>query len=123
MGESDHDMCKRLNILAQHSPTCYIAQCEHSTIHLCWENISIHLQPFDFLSLTDTISAVWANQPDHNGKMRLGIGNLALEVPADDCRPLSELMGRAATQLPLASVPVLEYNAQPFLFHTKQCLN
>ncbi len=123
VGESDHNMCKRLNILAQHSPTCYVAQCEHGTVHLCGENISIHLQVNDFLSLTDTISTVRVNQSDANGKLRLGIGRVTLELLPDDYRPLGDLMEQAAMQLSVAAVPVLEYGAQSFLFNTKQCLN
>ncbi|MCX6045537.1 MAG: hypothetical protein NT075_10515 [Chloroflexi bacterium] len=85
--------------------------------------MSLHLQPTDFLGLTDTISAVLANQLDVNGKLRLGIGRMTLELLPDDYRPLGNLMGHAAAQLPFTPVPLLEPGFQPLLLNTKQCLN
>ena len=92
-------MCTQLTILARHTAACYVAQCEHSTIHLCWEHVSIHLRPLDFLALTHSITELCARQPDHTGKMRLGIGALTLELLPDDYQPMSALMRQVAAQL------------------------
>jgi hypothetical protein len=45
-------MCKNLTFLAKASAERYIAQCEHGTIHLVWDNLSIRLQQGDFVNIT-----------------------------------------------------------------------
>jgi hypothetical protein len=116
-------MCEQLTILARYTAACYVAQCEHTTIHLCWEHLSVHLCPLDFLTLTHTVADVCARQSASNGKMRLGIGTLTLELLPDDYHPMIALMQRAAVQLQSMSAPLLESGKQRFLLSAGQCLN
>ncbi len=45
-------MCGKLTLLAKANATRYIAQCEHGTIHIVWDNVSVRLCQADFLSIT-----------------------------------------------------------------------
>ena len=96
-------MCEQFIVLAKHTSSCYIAQCEHGTLHLCWDHVCVHLRPHDFLALTQTIANLNPNQPNH--KLRLGIGRLTLELLTEDCQPLTALMRCVAAKLLSVSFP------------------
>jgi hypothetical protein len=92
-------MCQQLTILAECSSWRYVGQCEHGTVHLRWDHLTIHLQFNDFLNLYQIIKREAEAKSASKGKMRLGIGSLIIELQADDYQPLIELMQRAQSQL------------------------
>jgi hypothetical protein len=36
-------MCEKVNIPAKASATRYVARCEHGTVYLVWDNVSVRL--------------------------------------------------------------------------------
>ncbi len=92
-------MCQHLTILAEYSSCRYVGQCEHGTVHLRWDHLTIHLQFNDFLLLYQVIQREAAQKSPSSGKMRLGIGSLIVELQAHDYQPLIDLMQQAESQL------------------------
>lgn len=54
-------MCQHMTRLANGSPFRYIAQCEHTTIHLVWDRAVLQFQPADMLFLAELLDS-WAIQ-------------------------------------------------------------
>jgi len=123
-GENDYNMCEKLTILTEHTAFCTIAQCEHGTVHIHWQHLTIHLCEADFLALTRVVADAYAESPQCPSKMRLGIGDITLEIAKEDCQPMIKLMRRAAAQL-TPVVPSLPPDncTTPFLFSAAQYLN
>lgn len=114
-------MCEQYVVLAKHTTACYIAQCEHGTLHLCWDHVSVHLRPPAFLALTQTITHLTPTQPNH--KLRLGIGRLTLELLPDDYQPLIALMRCVAAKLLSGSFPHNEPDKHSSILNTGAYLN
>ena len=117
-------MCEKLTILTEHTTFGTIAQCEHGTVHIHWKHLTIHLCEADFLTLTRVVADAYAESPQGPSKMRLGIGDITLEIAKEDCQPMIKLMRQAAAQL-APVVPSLPPDncTTPFLFSSVQYLN
>jgi len=114
-------MCNELTHLAQQGDWRYIAQCEHQTVHLRWDHLTLSLPPTAFLQLgaqiikacegtmfptsvaadvtplttaTDDASSPTAKQP-----LRLRVNTVTLEIPAAELADLVALLQRARAQL------------------------
>jgi len=116
-------MCQQFTLLYELSSTRYVAQCEHGTVHLRWEAISIHLSPTDFFALHQLVAEVHAQQTTDNGKLRLGIGNVTLEFRAEDCPVFLGLLRRTVAQLTPAPSPILGLCPQHAVLPTVHSLN
>jgi hypothetical protein len=116
-------MCQQLTILAQQDEDHYIAQCEHGTIHLRWEHITVHLQVMDFRALLRVVLQAWEDKPTYSGKMRLGTSSITLEFPPDAHYPLIRLMRKAAARLDDADGGRLERCSRLFPGSTVHYLN
>lgn len=61
-------MCNQITVLARETDARHIAQCEHETLHITWDNVTIRLCPDDFARVADMIE-------DAHGKLRDGTGS------------------------------------------------
>jgi len=48
-------MCKEFRMLVEQTDCRYVAQCEHNTVHLRWDNLAFSFQPEAFLKLGSQI--------------------------------------------------------------------
>lgn len=102
-------MCQDILVLAQHSEHRSIQRCEHATVHLVWDNATLHLWPQDFLRLaswvesiqnTGTIAATgMAFHLDGSGNADLWVGSVGLRLAAADLLVLRQLAAEAATMM------------------------
>jgi hypothetical protein len=81
-------MCQNEIVLAEHSTTRYISQCEHDTVHLMWDGLGLHLTQERFYAMADVIekalreaSALPGRRRD--GIFRLRVNPIVLGIPAD----------------------------------------
>jgi hypothetical protein len=94
-------MCRNLIILAQESATRYIAQCEHGTVHIVWDNLSIRLRPADFVRLVENACTRAGNLMDHDERkgFRLRMHGIGIEFPPETLANLRDLMCLAVLQM------------------------
>jgi hypothetical protein len=45
-------MCDKVTVLAKAGATRYVARCEHGTVHVVWDNVSLRLSGADFIRIT-----------------------------------------------------------------------
>jgi hypothetical protein len=107
-------MCNVFTMLVEQSDWRYVAQCEHKTVHLRWDHLTISLPPQSFLALARQIiqnvrgerplarTVVSAATPQT--PLRLRLNTVALEFTATDLPALLELV-QAATQRLTPSAP------------------
>lgn len=94
-------MCEQLKILSKANATRYIAQCEHGTIHLVWDNLSLRLPPEDFISIAEQ---VWTGTdsllgPDQKTGFGLRMRGIELKVYPQTLTVLRSLMALAMLQM------------------------
>jgi hypothetical protein len=95
-------MCQNRTVLALESAGRYIAQCEHGTIHIFWDNLTIRLRSDDFGQLADVIDDAVARLPlqqKQSQGLRLRLRGVLLEFSAEDLITLDELASLAALQM------------------------
>jgi hypothetical protein len=95
-------MCRNLTILAKESATRYIARCEHGTVHLVWDNLSIRLRPADFVRLTENACTRAGNLMDRDDEkkgFRLRMHGIGIEFPPETLATLRDLMCVAVLQM------------------------
>ncbi len=104
-------MCNEFTMLVQASDWRYIAQCEHQTVHLRWDHLTISLPPHAFRQLagqildaspavrtpsgSDKVTAPKQPQPT----LRLRLNTVLLEFPASDFARLRALLTDASALL------------------------
>jgi len=104
-------------MLVQQSDWRYIAQCEHTTLHLHWDHLTISLLPEAFRALAQQILQEGAKQqeplpsslaadpttvpPATRPKrgLRLRVNTLLVEFPATDLPMLLDLLQQSLTRL------------------------
>ncbi|MCB0064770.1 MAG: hypothetical protein KDE19_21750 [Caldilineaceae bacterium] len=102
-------MCNAFTMLVATSDWRYVAQCEHKTVHLRWDHLTISLPPQSFLTLARQIlREVAGAQPlrptsdatvNGQSSLRLRLHTVLLEFSATDLPVLTELMQQAIQQL------------------------
>lgn len=94
-------MCKNMTILAKENAARYIAQCEHRTIHLVWDSLSIRLCPAGFLRLANHICTRTATliEQDEGKGIGLKLHTIGVRFPPETLATLSDLMNLAALQM------------------------
>jgi hypothetical protein len=123
-------MCNQLIMLAELDERRYIAQCEHGTIHVGWDMITLHLTRSYFLELAKAIQyplphdeqvlaqTSWFRLTRNKRKhLSLRIGQAELHLLPQDFQFLSQMMLRScavveARQLNTRS-PLTLYLAPP----------
>ncbi len=87
-------MCNQLTLLAKASASRYIAQCEHGTIHVVWDNVSVRLRPEDFINIAENTSLhtqPWLARDAQQG-FWLRLQGLALQFQPESLVILRDLM-------------------------------
>ncbi len=108
-------MCNEFHMLVEQSDWRYIAQCEHKTVHLRWDHLTISLPPQAFRQLAGQIleaspavhtpaNATIAEQPQPT--LRLRLNTVLLEFPATDLPLLRKLLRQASALLAQEERPV-----------------
>lgn len=94
-------MRRNLTILAKESANRYIAQCEHGTIHLVWDSLSIRLCPGGFFRLAKHVCARTSDLLDQDEEKGLGLTLNAIGVrfPTETLATLRDLMWLAMLQM------------------------
>lgn len=94
-------MCKHLTILAKASATRYVAQCEHGTVHLIWDNLSLRLPPSGFIKLAEQIYTQTDGLLGQDQKTGFGLRmrGIELKVYPQALSVLRSLMGLAMLQM------------------------
>jgi hypothetical protein len=109
-------MCQHFLILAECGDTRSIAQCEHTTIHLLWDVVTIRLSRDALLRLAMVLER-WALQPDTtitqgsaiqlftaaDGSVHLWITAAGLYLSAHDAAQFATLVCDAARMLATAA--------------------
>ena len=138
-------MCNEFHMLVEQSDWRYIAQCEHKTVHLRWDHLTISLSPHAFRQLAgqilDASPAVCSRSTSDNvttpkqpqPTLRLRLNTVLLEFPASDLPLLRDLLRQARAllaqdeQLAVPRVPrtpvVIQPCPQPNHFTIQQHLN
>lgn len=89
-------MCKEFCMLVEQSDWRYIAQCEHNTVHLRWDTLTLSFQPEAFLKfgrqilqehtkvsrLFPAVDAPFSKKAPFN--LRLRVNTIELELPPSD---------------------------------------
>jgi hypothetical protein len=94
-------MCKKLVILAKENVSRYIAQCEHGTIHLVWDNLSVRLYPEDLIRIVDQVQTAAGHPLGANQKrgFKIKMRELELTVQTEALTVLRDLMSLAVVQM------------------------
>jgi hypothetical protein len=94
-------MCRNLTILAKESATRYIARCEHGTVHLVWDNLSLRLRPAGFLGLAKHVCARTGDLLNRDDKKGIGfrLNGIGVRFPPEALATLRDLMRLAMLQL------------------------
>ncbi|HEY4034375.1 MAG TPA: hypothetical protein VGL94_10470 [Ktedonobacteraceae bacterium] len=109
-------MCQYLNLLTKLEAHRYVGQCEHGTLHLAWDHVTMHLSRADFLRLADILQTLPSDEEsfiakaasfslscDSHGGMYLWIGRTGLYLSLYDFLILSEMIYLSARLLISAS--------------------
>jgi hypothetical protein len=109
-------MCQYLNLLTKLEAHRYVGQCEHGTLHLAWDHVTMHLSRADFLRLADILQTLPSDEElfiakappfslscDAHGGMYLWIGRTGLYLSLYDFLILSEMIYLSARILTSAS--------------------
>lgn len=111
-------ICRQFVILAEQSDTRSIAVCEHATVHLIWDVVTIRLHRDTLLRLA-TFLTRWALQPDQSvtqeqafqlfassdGSVHLWIAQAGLYLSATDALLFATLVCDATEMLASAAAP------------------
>lgn len=138
-------MCNEFHMLVEQSDWRYIAQCEHKTVHLRWDHLTISLPPHAFRQLAGQIldASPAVHAPNSSGSvtvpkqpqptLRLRLNTVMLEFPAADLLLLCELLRQVSAllaqdeQVAVPRVPrttvVIQPCPQPSHFTLQQHLN
>jgi len=140
-------MCNEFHMLVEENDWRYIAQCEHKTIHLRWDHLTISLPPHAFAQFARNILeesarhrelATVATNPNAKATLRLRLNTVLVEFTGTDLLALRPLLQRAIERLtndaPLPKLPATESPAtntppslqpcpQPMQFALAQYLN
>jgi hypothetical protein len=124
-------------MLAELDERRYIAQCEHGTIHVGWDLVTLHLTRSSFLELAKALQYPFPHEGEilaqtswfrltrgKRNQLSLRIGQAELHLLPQDFLFLSQMMLRSCalieTRHPNASVTLTLYLAPPP--HTKEAL-
>lgn len=113
-------MCKEFRMLVEQNDQRYIAQCEHETVHLRWDSLTLSFQPDAFLKLGNQIiqehTAVARMFPSitpptisvPKTKICLRISTIEMEFPPSELPELLLVLRIACALLaqPSATVPI-----------------
>jgi hypothetical protein len=98
----DRIMCNQITVLARESETRFIAQCEHETLHIAWDNLTLRLCPADFARVADMVEDAHARLKDGRGSnegFRLKMRGLLLVFSLQDLTLLRKLTSRVMSKL------------------------
>jgi hypothetical protein len=100
-------------VLSRDGPSRYIAQCEHGTVHIVWDNLTIRLRPEDFVSLAERACARMGNSlaQDEDKGFRLKMHAIGIRFPPEILATLRELMSLAVLQMDKPSEKGNEFRA------------
>jgi hypothetical protein len=95
-------MCKKQSILALENEGRFVAQCEHHTVHVAWDNLTIRFRPADFYHFADIVRHAHdrmkeSAEPDY--RFRLTIHGVGLSFSRQDLVLLRELTCLAVVQM------------------------
>jgi hypothetical protein len=96
------DMCNKRVTLATESATRYIAQCEHGTVHIVWDNLSLRLHPSDFVRVAGLIDDACSDMVDPlrpDTGFRLNIQGVLLVFSPRDMALLHKVTQLAVEQM------------------------
>lgn len=103
-------MCNQLTLLAKAGASRYIAQCEHGTIHVVWDNVSVRLRPEDFQNLAEntTLNMQPWLAPDAQQGFWLKLHGVAVRFEPESLAVLRNLMYLAILRMDgVSSMPQL----------------
>ena len=95
-------MCNRRIVLALESANRYISQCEHGTVSIVWDNLTVRLCPADFAQVVGMVEDACSGMFDPTGPrngLRLRLGGVLLVFSPEDLWLLQELMSLAIVQM------------------------
>jgi hypothetical protein len=95
-------MCNRVTVLAQENDARYIAQCEHETLHIAWDNVTIRLSPADFARVADMVKDAHGKLGDGPGSkqgVHLKLRGLLLVFSSEDLVLLRTLTSRVMRKI------------------------
>lgn len=130
-------MCQNLNPLTRLSHHRFVSQCEHTTIHINWDNLTLSVALKDFNRLTGLLEkAVMEVNPikiseghcclvqQENGQVQLWVGDTGLLFTLSNFLSFVDLIRHAACRL--KKVPPKSQITPPLrrkLFRTQYSLN
>lgn len=94
-------MCRNLTVLAREDPNRCIGQCEHGTVQLVWDNLSIRLHPADFIRLAEFVCTKTGELfgLDENEGISLDMPTIGIRFPPGTLPVMRELMSLALLQM------------------------
>lgn len=131
-------MCQNFTMITSNGPRRFVRRCEHTTIHINWDNFAVSMASKDFERLTGLLekAAVEVNPikikegrcylvQQENGLVQLWIGDTGLLFTLSNFLSFVELIRHAARRLRTAP-PEAQTRSQPIrqqLFRTHYSLN
>jgi hypothetical protein len=58
-------VCQHLTLLVEHDQRCYVAQCEHGTLHLVWRRSTMQFHPSEFRHIAGSLER-WSTNADQH---------------------------------------------------------
>lgn len=114
-------MCRYLTLLAKSSDIRYIAQCEHSTIHLVWHHATLQFRSADVCRLASVITHWNSSEAPtslsdsfirlfrlEQGGTQLWLGGIGLYLALQDLPAFAEMLQAAAVRLADATIGAME---------------
>lgn len=106
-------MCNQLTYLAAEGSYRYVACCEHGTIHLSWERVTLHWHPKDFVQIARFLETAVPHvqqsgsygDPDHfihqepNGYLQVWLAGTGFYLSPGDFESLVQITRVAARNL------------------------
>jgi hypothetical protein len=105
-------VCQHLTRLVERAQRCYVAQCEHGTIHLVWRRTALQFHSSEFLGIAQTLKC-WSTSDDlditgdscvrlyqrSSGWMQLWLCGVGLNLAPLEVHALIVMVSAAALQL------------------------
>lgn len=105
-------MCQHLTLLLKQDQRCYVAQCEHGTIHLVWRRTALQFHLSEFLRIARTLECWSTSDEPHimddscvrlfqqpSGWIQLWLCGVGLNIAPLEVHTLIVMMCAAVLQL------------------------
>jgi hypothetical protein len=95
-------MCDKVTVLAKANATRYVARCEHGTVHVVWDNVSLRLSGADFIRITqDACTRAQSLRAGGEGKegLHFSLKTVRVKFEPDAMLLLRDLMCLAALNM------------------------